>query len=570
MSQSMKRRALGIGLATLCSLAAPVVADVQVNGLFTDHMVLQRGMADPVWGTAAPGESVTVALAGQRVKAVADAKGKWMVKLAPMQATSVGQTLVVRGSKNRVVLHDVLVGEVWLCAGQSNMEFTMTFNGRDPGKSIGRARYPQLRLFHMTRSATHRPQTQVQVDPGLVDPFRASYRTPKTKIIGGSWQVCTPASVRHFSAVGYYFGRDLQKNIKVPVGIIDCAWGGTSIESWISRKALATDPDGAWMVSKWKRCVADFPKLLATYKKEMQQYRRELAVAKREHKNYPRMPMYPCWDVPVPSQAVIMVDQSVYHYPVPRPSALFNGMVNPLLPLAVRGVVWYQGESNFERGLQYHRLLPLMIRNWRRHWGRANLPFVIVQLPVIYRAKKSTWPGSPEHPDCQDWFASVREAQMQTCQRVAHTALVVTCDNRGNNIDIHPQDKPVVGHRVALAAEATVYHQPVVWSGPLYKSMRVLGHKIVVRFTHVDGGLTTRNGKPLNGFAIAGKNGDFVWAGAKIVGRTIVVESSKVPDPVAVRYDWDVFPGANLCNTAKLPASPFRSDSFPVLGDKNR
>ncbi len=561
---------LGVAMgAILAAVGTTVSAKVQMNGLFTNHMVLQRGMADPVWGTAAPGESVTVAMAGQRVKAVADAKGEWMVKLAPMQATSVGQTLVVRGSESRVVLHDVLVGEVWLCAGQSNMEFTMMFQHNAMVK-INRAKYPNLRLFQVSRIGANHPASTVSADPGKIDPFVETNQTPEAQISGGGWRACTPTSVRHFSAVAYYFGRNLQERLHVPVGLIEADWGGTQIETWISHGALARDTDGPLFFRRWKQALADYPALLATFNQELKRYRKIAKTDRAEHKKLPRHPLFPCWSGKTPATSPIIIDQRVYHYGVAHPAGLFNGMIAPLIPMAIGGVVWYQGESNFERGLQYHRLLPLLIHDWRRHWRDPKLPFLIVQLPNIAHAKKGLFPGSPRHPFMQNWFASVREAQMQASQTVSHTATVVTCDNKANDVDIHPENKPVVGYRLALAAEATVYHQRVVWSGPLYKSMRVRGHKIVVRFTHVDGGLTTRNGKPLNGFAIAGKNGDFVWAEAKIVGRTIVVESSKVPDPVAVRYDWDVFPGANLCNTAKLPASPFRSDTFPVLGDKNR
>ncbi|NNM88487.1 MAG: hypothetical protein HKL95_08205, partial [Phycisphaerae bacterium] len=306
------------------------------------------------------------------------------------------------------------------------------------------------------------------------------------------------------------------------------------------------------------------------YQHAMKAYRRAAAADRAAHKPLPRHPLFPCWSGKSPSTSPIIIDPKVYHYGVAHPAGLYNGMIAPLIPMALAGVVWYQGESNFERGAQYHRLLPLLIRDWRRHWNNARLPFLIVQLPNIARAKKSPFPGSSQHPYMRDWFASVREAQMQASQTVAHTATVVTCDNRGNNVDMHPQNKPVVGYRLALAAEAKVYHLPVIWSGPVYQSMHIRGGRIIVRFTHIAGGLTTRNGKPLNGFAVAGKNGDFVWARAKIVGRTVVAWSPQVRHPVAVRYDWDVFPGANLCNQAKLPASPFRTDRFPVLGDKNR
>ncbi len=508
--------ALGAILAGLAiGQATPGTAKVVVSPIFGSHMVLQRDAVDPVWGTAAPGEKVAVLIDGQRVQTRADGQGKWIVKLAPLH--SQGPFVLTIQGKNTIRLHDVLVGEVWLCSGQSNMQYPLygwTAGGHRKA-TVARANYPWVRFFRVTSGAVMAPLANIQ----------------------GKWQVCTPKTAAPFSAVAYYFARDLGRKLHEPVGVIGSYAGGTIIDGWMSMDSFK-DPAFAPILRHWHNTINRIDKKWAAW-----------TLARRQWNMHPRPA-----GAKRPSKA--------FHVWPPAhwagwPAELYDGMIGPLIPFRIKGAIWYQGESDAFRAYQYRKLLPAMIRGWRRHWGEGKLPFLIVQLPNVNNAMPQ--------PGACDW-AELREAQMMACKSVSNTFPVVTIDVApAKNANIHYWQKGPVGQRLAWAAEANVYGIKRPWCGPIYKAMQIQGQAIVLSFTHLGGGLIARGGGVLTGFAIAGKNKKFVWAKAVIRGDTVVVQSAKVAHPVAVRYAWDYNPKCNLINRHGLPASPFRTDDWPGI-----
>jgi sialate O-acetylesterase len=453
------------------ALLAPAAAkgDVRLPHVIGDRMVLQQKTPVPIWGWADPGEKVTVTLASDAVTTTADAGGNWSVKFAPLAAG--GPLKMTVAGKNTVTISDVLVGEVWVCSGQSNMQWPVN-RADDAEEEIAAADYPQIRLFTVTRNTAEEPVDDCE----------------------GQWAKCSPQTVPEFSAVGYFFGRTLHDRLDVPIGLINSSWGGTIAEAWTSHEALLGNPDFEPILQR-----AD--------------------------------PFNP----KTPNQA----------------SNLYNGMIHPLIPFAIRGAIWYQGESNCTRAEQYQKLFPVMISDWREKWGQGDFPFLYVQLAPFRYARND--------PAC---CAELREAQRLTLS-LANTGMAVTTDI-GNTTDIHPTNKQEVGRRLALWALAKTYGKSLVYSGPLYRSMSVEGDAIRIELDHVGGGLVARD-RPLTDFTIAGKDGAFVPAAATIDGDTVVVRSAKVPKPVAVRFGWRDDAEPNLFNKEGLPASPFRTDDFELV-----
>jgi len=438
-----------------------VPAEIRLPAIVGDHMVLQSGQPLPIWGWADPGEMVAVTIPGQSVTAKAGEDGRWQVKLAKLEPGDPFDMAVTGSSGSKVIVKDILVGEVWVCSGQSNMEWPVT-RALQPEKEIAAANFPNIRLFIVQRKKSPQPETDCL----------------------GAWTRCSPDSVPGFSAVGYFFGRHLHRELDVPVGLIKTSWGGTPAELWTRREVLEGDPA---------------LKPLAE-----------------------------------------------------RGSTLYNGMIAPLIPLGIRGAIWYQGEANCSRAYQYRTLLPAMIQNWRTDWGQGDFPFGIVQLAPFRYGRLD--------PAC---CAELWEAQLLTHKNVPNTGLVVTTDI-GNVSNIHPTNKQEVGRRLGLWALATVYgKEDLVYSGPIYKSMAIEGDKIRLRFDHVGGGLASRDGKPLSHFTIAGADKRFHPATATIDGDTVVVRSEEVKRPIAVRYAWRDDAVPNFGNQEGLPASPFRTDTFP-------
>jgi sialate O-acetylesterase len=537
-----------VALLAAAAFAWPAAADVKPHALFGDHMVLQRGVPLPVWGTAEPGEEVYVHLQiktsdgkreeGQAVKA--DKDGKWVAKLGAFPAGTDG-TLTVRGQERRpapkakgannaVVIKDVAVGEVWVASGQSNMELPLDATRQRGGgaEAVKESTNPNLRVFTVSKYAVGTPQAGFNPRP----------QGPKHD----KWLPSAPENAGMFTAVGYYFGRDLQKALNVPVGIIHTSWGGTPAQSWTSKEALEAEPSLKYYVEglENRKKTWDPNKVKEQYEAALAKWK---TAAEEAKKQMPQEPGTSAWD----------------------PSTLYNGMISPLLPYAVKGAIWYQGESNAGQPIEYRTLYADMIRDWRHRWGH-DFPFYCVQLA----------PWNPGDPAADNW-AYLREAQQIASDKVKHAGLAVITD-AGHRTDIHPQRKEPVGHRLALLALAHDYGQKVESSGPVYKALKVEGNKAVLSFDHVAGGLTVEDVKmedntaapsdKLVGFEVAGEDKKFHPATATIEGDTVVVTSDQVSKPVAVRYGWKNFPVCNLANKAGLPTSPFRTDDWTPPGLK--
>ncbi len=497
-------------------LAASLSAEVRLASPFTDHMVLQRELPVPVWGTAAPGEKVTVAFAGRKTSATAGPDGTWRVDLKKLKASAESRPFTVTGSAMPapLMLQDVLVGEVWLGSGQSNMDFSVSkkvkyFAGViDEEQEIAAANHPPIRMFVGQAAKANTPQTAV----------------------GGAWQVCSPETVPAFSAVGYFFARELQKELKVPVGIIVESFGASCAHAWIRREAMLDDP-------AFKAVLDEFDAKVRAYvppsEAELAEWRKAADQAKAEGKRAPRRSR------PDPVQ-----DQH-------NPTVMFNGMIAPIVPYAIRGVIWYQGESITAPRELFPRWNERLITDWRKLWGR-ELPFYFVQLAALSNNSNS--------PQVRAWQAEAL--------RLPATGMVVTTDV-GDEKDVHPHNKAPVGDRLARIALAHVYGRKLEFSGPVYQSGSREGASLRLKFSHLGGGLAAltpltggiySQGGPLHTFEVAGADSNFVPAEAMIDGDTVVVRSAAVPAPAAVRYAWSNYPAtANLFNRAGLPAAPFKA-----------
>lgn len=651
----MRFRLLAPTFALILSLAGlSARADVRPHPLFTDHAVLQQGMDIPVWGWADTGEAVNVTIGGSTASTVAR-DGKWLVRLRPIQETG-PHTLTIAG-KNTVVVQDVIIGEVWVCGGQSNMERQLgPRDGQKPivdwEKEAAAATYPQIRHFLVAQARALTPQASVE----------------------GRWVVCSPETVKDFSAVGYFFARQLHRARKVPVGLIHSSWGGTPAEAWMSPTGLRTQPDFADALAQLALLTAKPAEADETFRTSLQAWFREFDPGSNEAMNFsaatvdtatwPPVTLPAMWEdagmpgfdgvvwfrtefdlpeswqgetlrmhlgaiddldttwinghelgttagwrtprvytVPAhvlrPGRNTIAVrvldtggggglwggDDTMRIQPVkPAPQALslagpwwrkasvnlanvrrqppadftttpaaptvlYQGMIAPLLPYAIRGVIFYQGESNNDRAAQYRTLFPALIADWRRSWGQGEFPFLFVQI-APFRSMR------PE----------LREAQLLAWQTTPKTAMVVTLDC-GDAEDIHPANKAPVGARLALAARAIAYGERIDYSGPVFEKISFDHDRSWLTFTHRGGGLACADGgSQLKGFTVAGKDGVFHPALAGIKGDRVLVWSEKVREPVAVRYAWANVPEGNLINRAGLPASPFRTD-IPAAGE---
>jgi len=486
-------------LATVCALNAAV----KLPALISDHMVLQQGMPVRVWGTADPGEGVRVDFQGQSVSVKASANGKWTAWLRPLVAAGPLEMTIAAG--NTITVKDVLVGEVWVGSGQSNMEFKLQ-TAVNHDEEIAHADYPMIHLFQVKRGVAAQP-----LDDAV-----------------GTWQVCSPTSVKGFSAVEYFFGRHLQLNLHVPMGLIESDWGGTPAQSWTSHPAMESDASLKYVLDEWDKTLANYPTAKQKYDAAIEKWNTDVAEARAAGKTPPNRPALPAG----PGHQN-------------TPAGLYNAMIAPLTPYAIRGVIWYQGESNANSDIHaynYRRLFGAMIQDWRNQWGEGDFPFYFVQL-ANYQTN-GRWPV-------------LRESQAETL-RLANTAMAVILDI-GESKDIHPKNKQDVGLRLALAARALTYHQPVEYAGPTFHMAVPENGAMRVYMTHADG-MAARGGGEIKGFEIAGADGRYVGAMAKVEGNTLLVSCPQVMEPVAVRYAWADDPVSNLVNQAGLPAGSFRSD----------
>ncbi|MEI7730873.1 MAG: sialate O-acetylesterase [Verrucomicrobiota bacterium] len=503
-----------IAIGLLAAGAQPnAMAEVRLPAIFSDHMVLQQDSAVPVWGWAEPGEEITVSIAGQTKTTKANAAGKWSLKLDKLKAGDT-LTLTVTG-KNTLTVQDVLVGEVWLCSGQSNMGMTVS-SSKDFEQEKAAANYPQLRMFKEGDGASPTPQEEGK----------------------GAWLICTPENVGGFSASAYFFGREIHKVLNQPVGLINSSVGGTTIEAWTSWEAQKDIADLKPVFERWDKMQAgwDPAKATAQYEQQMAQFKANSAKAKAAGKAAPRAPRKP----------------SEPRLESNHPANLFNGKIMPLLPYSIHGAIWYQGESNAGNGSQYALQLATMIKDWRARWG-YDFPFIWVQLPDFRKAQTA--------PVEDTGWVRVRDGMLKTLS-LPNTGMAVTL-GLGEPDNIHPKNKQEVGRRLAQWALAKVYQQKgIVASGPLPSGHEIRGNEIIVSFNYTDGGLAAKAGA-LKGFAIAGEDKKWVTATARIDGDKIIVSSPEVPKPAAVRYAWAENPEFNLYNGAGLPATPFRTDDWP-------
>lgn len=661
--------AIRIALFLLAALSLPG-AELRLPAVFTDHAVLQRERTIPVWGWAEAGTTVTAAFAGTSATATVGSDGRWSLRLPPQPAGGPHQLVITTTDGATHTISDLLVGEVWICSGQSNMQMTV-ISSRDSESEIAAATHPRIRLFQVPRVAKAEPQDDVKA----------------------TWRICSPAVVGGFSAVGYFFGRDLQSTLDVPIGLIDTSWGGTPAEAWTQMAWMTADATLKPIVDRWAEASKNIDK--DAFAKKAQEwkaraefddpglaqaaqgwmapglvldetwkeivlptqieaaglqlnggfwFRKEVAVPAawagkdlvlqlgaiddfditwfdgheigrtgEEVANWytvPRRYRVPAalvkggstvisvrvWDrflaggftgassqmslapADTPAAAISLAGSWRYRIEVSKPQPtdsapsdpvalhnapghLWHSMVRPLVPYAVRGAIWYQGESNAGRAEQYRTLLPAMIDSWRTAWAQGDLPFYIVSL--------ANFRDRAEQPREHEW-AELREAQDLTARRLRQSGLALAIDI-GDAKDIHPVNKQEVGRRLALQALRQTYGKEVVAQGPTLAECVIDAAEVRLRFADLGGGLATSDGKPLRGLALAGADRVFHWATeVRIEGAWVVAKSANVSQPVAARYGWDINPDINLINQAGLPAVPFRTDAWPGITSGRR
>lgn len=626
-----------------------IKADVGVADIFSDHMVVQRNIPVKVWGTADPGEKLYVSFNGQKLKTKADKNGKWSIVLQPMKAG--GPFKMIVHGKNEIIFEDILIGDVWICSGQSNMQWPVS-RSVNAEKEIENANYPNIRLFDVPRTVSN---------------------TPLEKIPNTTWKICSPETIKNFTAVGYYFGRDLQKEIGVPIGLIHSSWGGTCVETWTSKASITKIPkyenmgpridaydadkiidqkrnelkkalggfpekengmEDKWMLpatskSNWEsiklptlwenagyrllngivwfsqdfnlnadetnknatlhlgkiddsditwvngskvgemKWGADVERVYKIPQKILKQGKNNITV--RVEDTYYKGGFSSKPDklfLELGQKKILLSGEWKYKIdtvyanfrvsPNDVPSLLYNAMINPLIPYGIKGVIWYQGESNTPRSKEYEITFPNMINNWREDWQQGEFPFLFVQLANYKKAKSS--------PQDDDW-AELRESQKKTLS-LKNTGMAVAIDI-GEASDIHPKNKQDVGNRLMLSALNVAYAKDIVHSGPIYKSMKIEGEKAIISFDHVGSGLLVKNKHGyISEFEMAGADKKFYWAKAKLEGDKIIVWSDQVQNPIAVRFGWSSNPDEfNLYNKEGLPASPFRTDDWEGITD---
>lgn len=504
---------------------ASLFAEVKPANLFAEHMVLQRGVEIPVWGTAWPNEVITVSLNKKVVGVKADANGNWMLKL-PKQKAGGPYKLEIAGD-NIIVYNDVYVGDVWLCSGQSNMDMTVAKEDRywcgvkNEAEEVGNANFPLIRFFDVDFTPSH---------------------TVKTDVIG-KWEICSPQTVGHQSAVAYFFARNIYQKYKIPVGLITSAFGASTAETWISKEALEAHPNLKSLLddysAKWNQFSADSALTMSKYRSETEKFKGDMAAIQAAAGDVtakkPKAPRNPD-----PSH-----DQH-------NPYVCYNGMIAPLIPYAIKGALWYQGESNGPSAKIYREIMETLIADWRTKWNQPELPFLYVQL--ANNGKTMTEPVQ------RSSMMTVREAQLQNLS-VPNTAMVCAIQNADDPMNVHPKNKQDIGLWLSMAARAKVYGEKLEYSGPMYKSYKVKKNTIILNFTHTGKGLVAKDGK-LTGFAICGEDKKWVWADAVIKGKTIIVSSAEVMNPIAVRYCWGTNPPASLLNKNGLWTPNFRTDNW--------
>lgn len=507
----MKITTLGI-LVLLSYLTAGAV---NVNSLFSNNAVLQREVEVPIWGTANNNEKISVEFAGQKLNTVA-VGGKWLVKLKAMRANSIPQDLIIRGN-NIIILKNILIGDVWLCSGQSNMVFEI--------KKLKPTGNSQTKVEVLSDAKNH-PTIRQFLVPRPIDKSVDSVRTE----VNGQWTVCDQNSVNEFSAVAYFFAKELNRKLQVPIGILNSSIGGTYGERWVAPSELKSNPELKYILDLYNKSIAELPIRMAKYNKElpekMEKFRTDSLEAINFKKNVPRKPQPP---------------RLQYEG---APGGFYNYMIQPLINFPIKGTLWYQGEHNAggQMAIDYRKLLPSLIKSWREGFNLGEFPFIVVQIPGLRNQ-------TPE----------IRESQLITVKNTPNTGLVVISDV-SDTLDVHPGNKQPVGERASLVALALAYNQKIEYSGPVYESMKREKDKIILSFSHIGGGLMSKDGA-LKNFEIAGDDNKFYPATAEIKGNNVVVSNPKVLNPQNVRMGWRNISICNLYNKDGLPASIFRTDT---------
>jgi len=518
-------------------------AEVELPNIFGDRMVLQCDKPVRVWGWAGPGEDISVGFADQTKTAVADAKGNWSVELDAMRPSFEGRQLVVAGKDSQVAVTDVLVGEIWLCGGQSNMELTLR-SSRDADMEMASANYPAMRFIRLPHIAQLQPQKDFPVE------------SPENS--QGNWRLCTSEQVENCTAVGYYFARRLRRRLDVPVGLIDTSWGGTMAQHWVSRDTLRPFPEMKLYFDKFEGTLQAWidggreEGAKRRYEADVKEWEKKLAAARAAGEREPRRPNSNAYENPAHKR---------------QPGGMFNAMIVPLANFTLRGALFYQGENNsfVEAWKPFPKTFPAVIADWRKAFGDEDLPLGIIQIAGWSNRRSMTY-------DMNHHTNIVREIQFNTWRKTPHTGLIVTFDTNTNG-SIHPGHKQPVGQRAARWALAEVYgvkawqsDRPIEWRGPVYESMEIEDGKIVITFEE-----DTSRGLRLDrddecGFYIAGEDQEFHHAHARVVAdNKLQVSSEDVPEPVAVRYGWSNLPAGGLMNSRELPAYPFRTDDWPMV-----
>ncbi|MGD9745137.1 MAG: sialate O-acetylesterase [Verrucomicrobiales bacterium] len=513
----MRKTLLTLTLGTIGLLPLVSRAELKLPVIIGDHMVLQQKQANLIWGWDTPGTEVKVTFGGATKTAQAGGDGKWTVSLDAAPANATPETLVIEGTSKREI-QDVLIGEVWMCSGQSNMGFNLSSDWNAEVESLA-SNHPNLRLISVPQVGTQELKTDFV----------------------GQWEASTPESSRNFSAVGFFFGRYLHEILGVPVGLIDNSWGGSAAEAWIRRETIENDPRFKTLVEGWKQreSALQSPESKAKYEADLAKWKQAAEAAKAENKPAPRPPQSP---------DQILGGNS-------RPGNIFGGVVHPTLGYGIKGVIWYQGESNAPRAWEYRELFPFMIQEWRKEWKQGDFPFYWVQLADFK-------PEKPE-PGDSDW-AELREAQTRTMS-LPNTGECVIID-LGEGNDIHPKNKHDVSARLVRWALAKDYGIKLEPQSPTYQALKIAGNKATLTFDHVGSGLRTVDVNDVKGFAVCGEDHQWVWALAKISGNNAVeVWNDAVPAPVAVRYAWADNPVCNVVSKEGLPLTPFRTDDFPMI-----
>ena len=505
-------------------LAVSARAELKLPAIIGDNMVLQQKQTNPIWGWDAPGTKVTVKFGDQTKSGAADAKGKWTVKLDPVAANATPAVLTITGSSTKEI-KNVLVGEVWLCSGQSNMGFT-TGRARDADVELLSCNIPQIRLVKVPNVGIQEPQ----------DDFK------------GEWKECTPETVTSFTAVGFFYGRILHDMLGVPVGLIDNAWGGSSCEAWVRRDVLEKDARFKDLMATWKQTESNYTdatleKEKADFKVKQDAWAKARAEALKAKKFFtaapPRAPQNP------------LTGQH-------RPGNLYSGCLHPIIGYGIKGAIWYQGESNAGKAYEYGYLFPLMIQHWRDEWKAGDFPFYWVQL-ADFKAETAT-------PGDSDW-AELRESQTKTQSAIKNGGQAVIIDV-GEGKDIHPTNKRDVAERLVRWALAKDYGIKIPYRSPEFKGAEFAGNKATVTLDTFGSTLQTFDVAEVRGFAVCGEDKKWAWADAKIVGPDkIEVTSKTIAKPIAVRYAWADNPVCNLYSKEWLPVTPFRSDNFPMITD---